>query len=91
MSAIARTSKGSSTDELFEELTRQEKAHFSVRMKIRTALNNFEDGQKLPTLIAALEEEMYQVWGSRQPITIEVTPRPSLLSMNGQKRKDSRC
>jgi len=89
--ALERTSKKSSTDGLFEELTREEKAHFSVRMKIRTALNNFEEGQKLPMLIAALEEEMYQVWGSRRPITIKVTPRPSTLSMNGQKRKGSKC
>jgi hypothetical protein len=89
--AIARISKKSSTDGLFEGLTKEEKAHFAVRMKIRTALNNFEEDQKLPNLIAALEEEMYQVWGQTEPITITIQPRPSTLSINGLRRFKSTC
>lgn len=87
MNAIQRTSKNSSTDELFEELTKEEKAHFKIRMKIRTALNNLEAEEKLPELIAALEEEMYVVWGETSPITITITPRPSMLTIDGRKRK----
>jgi hypothetical protein len=48
----------SSDDDPFVTLTQDEKAHWKVRMKIRTALNNIDTSRKLTELVSALEEEM---------------------------------
>jgi hypothetical protein len=57
-------------------------------MKIRTALNNIDTPRKLMELVAALEEEMFAVWGQTEPITVTITPRPSSLTLDGRKRKN---
>jgi hypothetical protein len=68
-------------------LTRAERQHFAIRMKIRTALANVEPGKKLSALIAALEEEMLAVWGQKEPVTITIIPRPSAFSLDGRRRQ----
>jgi hypothetical protein len=75
-------------DDPFVPLTREEKQRFSVRMKIRTALTNIEPDQRLSVLIAALEEEMFAVWGQRYPVTVTVTPRASGLTLDGRRRRE---
>ena len=75
-------------DDPFVPLTREEKQHFAVRMKIRTALTNVEPDQKLSTLIAALEEEMFAIWGQSDPVTVTITPRTSGLTLDGRKRRE---
>jgi len=75
-------------DELpFLPLTAGEKARWKIRMKIRTALNNIDTPRKLQEIIAALEEEMFAVWGEAKPITITITPHQSPLTLDGRKRK----
>jgi hypothetical protein len=71
----------------FVPLTREEKQRFSVRMKIRTALTNIEPDQRLSAIIAALEEEMFAVWGQSDPVTVTIRPHPSGLTLDGRKRR----
>jgi hypothetical protein len=78
----------SSDDDPFATLTQDEKARWNVRMKIRTALNNIDTPRELTELVAALEEEMFAVWGQTEPITVTITPRPSSLTLDGRKRKN---
>jgi len=68
------------------KLDRTEKIRWAVRMKIRTALTNVEPSAKLTEFVAALEEEMYEVWGATEPITVTITPRQSSLTIDGRKR-----
>jgi hypothetical protein len=75
-------------DERFVPLTREEKQHFVVRMKIRTALTNIEADRKLTVLLAALEEEMFDVWGFTGSVTVTITPRASGLTLDGRKRRE---
>ncbi len=75
-------------DERFIPLTREEKQHFAVRMKIRTALTNVEADRKLSELLAALEEEMFDVWGESDQVTVTITPHPSGLTLDGRKRRE---
>ena len=75
-------------DDPFVPLTREEKQRFAVRMKIRTALTNVEPDQKLSTLISALEEEMFAIWGQSDPVTVTITPRTSGLTLDGRKRRE---
>jgi hypothetical protein len=75
-------------DERFVPLTREEKQHFAVRMKIRTALTNTENDRKLPVLLQALEEEMFDVWGFTGPVTVTITPRTSGLTLDGRRRRE---
>jgi hypothetical protein len=75
-------------DAPFIKLTREEKQHFAVRMKIRTALINVEPGQKLSALIAALEEEMFSIWDQKEPVTVTIRPRASAYTLDGRKRRE---
>ena len=59
-----------------------------VRMKIRTALTNIEADRKLSVLLAALEEEMFDVWGFTGLVTVTITPRASGLTLDGRKRRE---
>jgi hypothetical protein len=67
-------------------LKHEEKQRFDIRMKIRSALTNIPDDGKLAELIAALEEEMYEVWGLQEPVKITITPRPSNLTLDGRRK-----
>jgi hypothetical protein len=75
-------------DDSFVKLTREEKQHFAIRMKVRTALTNVEPDQKMSALIAALEEEMYSIWGKMEPVTVTITPRPSAFTIDGRKKRE---
>lgn len=75
-------------DDPFVPLTREEKQRFAIRMGIRTALSNIEPDRKLVELIAALEEEMFDMWGVTEPITVTITPRASGLTLDGRKRRE---
>jgi hypothetical protein len=59
-------------------------------MKIRTALTNIEADRKLSALLAALEEEMFEVWGFTGSVTVTITPRASGFLGNGVLRSSSR-
>jgi len=65
-------------------LHKAEKLRWEVRLKIRTALTNVVLDAKLTELIAALEEEMYGVWGVTKPITVTITPKPGKLDIQGK-------
>jgi hypothetical protein len=67
-------------------LKHEEKQRFDIRMKIRSALTNIPDDGKLAELIAALEEEMYEVWSQHEPVRITITPRASALTLDGRRK-----
>ena len=67
-------------------LKHEEKQRFDIRMKIRSALTNIPDDGKLAELIAALEEEIYESWGLREPFTIQITPCPSAFTLDGRRK-----
>ena len=73
-------------DAVLASLTREEKQLFKKRLHIRNALSDVPNGKKLEELIAALEEEMYEVWGERDSKMITLTPRPSALTLDGQRK-----
>lgn len=75
-------------DDPFVPLTREEKQRFAIRMGIRTALTNIEPDLKFVELIAALEEEMFDVWGATEPVTVTITPRASGLTLDERKRRE---
>ena len=62
-----------------------DKLRWAVRLKIRTALTNIALEEKLPELLAALEEEMHDVWGKTEPITVTITPKPGKLDIAGKR------
>jgi hypothetical protein len=62
------------------------KLRWEVRMKIRTGLSNIAPEEKLPEIIAALEEEMYDAWGMTDPVTVTLNPHTSGLTIDGRKR-----
>jgi hypothetical protein len=76
----------STTGDSFTPLTREEEQRFGIRMKIRTALTNTGDDRKLEELLAALEEEMYDVWGKSEPVKVTLNPHPSGLTVDGRKQ-----
>jgi hypothetical protein len=39
-------------------------------------------------LIAALEEEMFEIWGERNTIEITLTPRSSTLTVDGRGKQE---
>ena len=57
-------------------------------MRIRAALTNVVRDRKFAELIAALEEEMFDVWGATEPVTVTITPRASGLTLDGRKRRE---
>jgi hypothetical protein len=66
-------------------LHKAEKLRWEVRLKIRTALTNVAPDAKLSELLAALEEEMHDVWGMTKPITFTITPKPGKLDITGKR------
>jgi len=68
------------------DLTPEESKHWRRRIKIRTAVNDIADDKKLEVLLQALEEEMADVWGLRDPIEITLTPRESTFTLDGKRR-----
>ena len=70
-------------------LSQEEKQRRDIRLKIQTALRNVPKDQKLAELVAALEEEMYEVWGERDAIPITLTPRPSALTIDGRRKLEA--
>ena len=77
------------TDDLFDKLSTEDKSEWNVRMKLGTAVNNVPNSKKLEVLIAALEYEMWDVWGSNSPVSVTITPRPSGLDINCRRRKSA--
>lgn len=69
------------------KLTPEEKELRQIRLKIRTALTNIEPDQKLSKLIEALEFEMHDVWGEKEPVVVTITPRPSSITIDGKRRE----
>jgi hypothetical protein len=70
------------------KLSKEEKLERNARLAIRVFLNNFPESERLKKLADLLSEEAHQVWGKRDPfkIEIEVTPRPSSLTIDGRKK-----
>jgi hypothetical protein len=67
------------------KLDKADKVRWTMRMKIRTALTNVAPNAKLLEVLAALEEEMHDVWGVTQPITVTITPKPGILDITGKR------
>jgi hypothetical protein len=59
-----------------------------IRLKIRTALSDVPNDHKLVELLAALEEEMFEFWGEREPRTITISPCKSALTFIGLRSPD---
>lgn len=89
--AIHQPRNEESEDDRFVALTKDEKARWKIRIKIRTGLNNFEPRRKLTELMAALEEEMFDVWGETDEVMVLITPRPSPMTLDGRKKRDPEC
>ena len=70
------------------DLSKGEKQRRNARLAIRVFLNNFPESERLRMLGDLLAEEAYQVWGKREQFSIEidVTPRPSSLTIDGRKK-----
>jgi hypothetical protein len=69
-----------------ESLSREEKLRRDIRQKVRAGLTNVPNDRKLAELQAAVEEEMYEVWGVQSPQTVTFTPRPSALTLDGHRK-----
>lgn len=80
MNAVQSSSEKSDKLKKKQELSKEEKEHFKIRMKIRTSLNNIPNPQKLAKLIEALEEEMHDVWGVSNPVSITITGKIQRLT-----------
>lgn len=80
MKAVQSSSEKSDKLKKKQELSKEEKEHFKIRMKIRTSLNNIPNPQKLAKLIEALEEEMHDVWGVSNPVSITITGKIQRLT-----------
>ena len=70
------------------DLSKGEKQRRNARLAIRAFLNNSPESERAKMLGDLLAEEAHQVWGKREPfsIEIEVTPRPSSLTIDGRRR-----
>jgi hypothetical protein len=68
------------------ELTPEESKHWKRRMKIRTAVNDVVQDKRLQVLLDALEEEMADVWGLKEPIKVTLTPRESTFTLDGRRK-----
>jgi hypothetical protein len=70
------------------KLSKQEKHERDARLAIRVFLNNFPERERRKMLAELLAEESHQVWGKREPFSIEleVRPRPSKLTIDGRKK-----
>ena len=66
----------------------QEKLRLAIRSNIRRALRAVPTQRRLEELRLALEEEMFE-WGVTEPITIALTPRPSILAADGSQRRQT--
>jgi hypothetical protein len=69
-----------------ESLSREERLRRDLRQKVRAGLTNVPNDRKPAELQAAVEEEMYEVWGMRDAIDITLTPRPSALTLDGRRK-----
>jgi len=67
-------------------LSREEKQLRDLRQRIRAGLTDVPNDRKLAVLVAAIEEEMYEVWGERVAQEITLTPRPSALTLDGRRK-----
>jgi hypothetical protein len=70
-----------------EMLTRQERKHLEVRTKIRAALADVQPRNRKAVIIAALEEEMFDVWGELEMDTWNLTPHESMFGLDGRRKK----
>jgi len=67
----------------------EEKRRLEIRMKIRAALENVSNDKKLDELIAAIDVEMFETWGLKEPVSVIFTPRASALTPDGLQREDA--
>jgi hypothetical protein len=70
-----------------EGLNADEKLLHRIRKAIRGAVVNVPRAKRLEAVKAALEEEMFEVWGQRESITVTLTPHRSAITFEGRKLK----
>ena len=63
-----------------------ERRLFDARLCVRKAVNDVADNQKLEVLRDAIAEEAFETWGITKPFTLEIAPRRSTLTLDGQRR-----
>ena len=68
--------------------TPEEKQRRDIRLAIRAALVSVPDDKKLAELKSALEEEMFEVWGEREPSIVTFTPCPSSQTAGVQQEQE---
>jgi hypothetical protein len=69
----------------YEKPNPGEKRLHKIRMGIRKGLNDITDDDKQATLIQAIEEEAWDVWGVQKPFTLEINPHPGTITIDGRK------
>jgi hypothetical protein len=70
-----------------EELDADEKLRHLIRKGIRRGLVNVPIAKRLKVLLAAIEEEIYMVWGQKEPVTITLRPHWTPITFDGRKLK----
>ena len=84
--AVGKVFKMSKAHAAKDAPDKADKLRWAVRKRIRTLVNNFPNDQKLGVICLALEEEMYDVWGKSEPVTVTLNPHPSGLTVDGRKQ-----
>jgi hypothetical protein len=67
------------------ELTKEERTCHKGRVALRAATANLPVRDKLSYWVDIIEQEMWDVWGERQPVAITLIPKPGRLDIMGRR------
>jgi len=65
-------------------LDKEDRPFIRARLAIRSFLDEVPNNRK-PQALALLLAEAHQIWGSRNPFQVEVSPKPSRFTIDGRK------
>ena len=68
-----------------EPLDKEDRPFIRARLAIRSFLDEVPNNRKPQALALLLAEEAHQIWGSRNPFHVEVSPKPSRFTIDGRK------
>ena len=66
-------------------LDKEDRPFIRARLAIRSFLDEVPNNRKPQALAVLLAEEAHQIWGSRNPFQVEVSPKPSRFTIDGRK------
>jgi hypothetical protein len=81
-----RVRKTRSSDIYGPPLEKEDKAEIRARLAIRSFLDDIAVNEKTDALASLLGEEVYQIWGFRDPFEIKITPNRSKFHIDGRMR-----